>query len=273
MDDPYIAVLDSMFLAENWSGQLVVRSGIDGRVANTGVKRYLELSGQHLTIEASEQVDDDIVALAAETTQSRVRISMAARHRVLLDEFPVKTECRYVEEGGLVAQDLSLELREGERHTVEKVMAFYTSRDRAISEPFAAARGKVRQAPEVHHLLARHVLAWDHLWKRCDVVIRGHERTALVLHLHLFHLLQSVSEHSVDLDTGIPARGLHGEAYRGHVVLGCDVRPSLSQPEDAGAFPFASAVSVAAAARSATHGPGNGISGCGLPVAERIGRP
>ena len=33
----------------------------------------------------------------------------------------------------------------------------------------------------------------------------------------MFHLLQSASPHNVDLDAGIPARGLHGEAYRGHV--------------------------------------------------------
>ena len=33
----------------------------------------------------------------------------------------------------------------------------------------------------------------------------------------MFHLLQTVSEHSADLDVGIPARGLSGEAYRGHV--------------------------------------------------------
>jgi trehalose 6-phosphate phosphatase len=37
------------------------------------------------------------------------------------------------------------------------------------------------------------------------------------LRLSAFHLLQTVSQHNVDLDAGIPARGLHGEAYRGHV--------------------------------------------------------
>ena len=35
--------------------------------------------------------------------------------------------------------------------------------------------------------------------------------------LSVFHVLQAVSPHNVDLDAGIPARGLHGEAYRGHV--------------------------------------------------------
>ncbi|MFJ6000631.1 glycosyl hydrolase family 65 protein [Arthrobacter sp. NPDC092385] len=33
----------------------------------------------------------------------------------------------------------------------------------------------------------------------------------------MFHLLQTLSEHTADLDAGVPARGLHGEGYRGHI--------------------------------------------------------
>ncbi|MFF7047262.1 hypothetical protein ACFY94_02670 [Streptomyces griseorubiginosus] len=38
-----------------------------------------------------------------------------------------------------------------------------------------------------------------------------------ILRLHLFHVLQTLSPHTADLDVGVPTRGLHGEAYRGHV--------------------------------------------------------
>ena len=38
-----------------------------------------------------------------------------------------------------------------------------------------------------------------------------------ILRLHLLHLLQTVSPNTADLDAGVPARGLHGEAYRGHI--------------------------------------------------------
>jgi trehalose/maltose hydrolase-like predicted phosphorylase len=38
-----------------------------------------------------------------------------------------------------------------------------------------------------------------------------------LLRLHAFHLLVTWSHHSADIDFGIPARGLHGEAYRGHI--------------------------------------------------------
>jgi hypothetical protein len=45
----------------------------------------------------------------------------------------------------------------------------------------------------------------------------ANEWTETVLHLHIFHLLQTVSPHTAHLDVGVPARGWHGEAYRGHI--------------------------------------------------------
>ncbi|MGZ4619697.1 MAG: glycoside hydrolase family 65 protein, partial [Frankiaceae bacterium] len=217
MADPYLACMDATFVAENWSGSLIVRTGIDGRVTNSGVPRYRGLASRHLVVAPGQQVDDDIVALTAETTQSAIRVALAARQRVLLEDKPVKVERALVAEDGFIAQDVTLTLRERERHTIEKVVALYTSRDRAISEPGLDARDKARRVPDLPELLARHVLAWDHLWERCDLKITGHDRADVVLHLHLFHMLQTLSTHSVDLDVGIPARGLHGEAYRGHI--------------------------------------------------------
>jgi trehalose/maltose hydrolase-like predicted phosphorylase len=35
--------------------------------------------------------------------------------------------------------------------------------------------------------------------------------------LHIYHTLITASAHNAFIDTGIPARGLHGEAYRGHI--------------------------------------------------------
>ncbi len=45
----------------------------------------------------------------------------------------------------------------------------------------------------------------------------GNERVQQLLRLHIGHVLQVCSLHTADLDAGLPARGLNGEAYRGHV--------------------------------------------------------
>ena len=73
------------------------------------------------------------------------------------------------------------------------------------------------RAPGFDELLKRHERAWARLWGRAQVEI-GHTDTLRVIRLHIFHLLQTTSENCVDLDVGVPARGLHGEAYRGHIL-------------------------------------------------------
>ena len=111
-----------------------------------------------------------------------------------------------------------MDLAEGEAVTVEKVVAVYTSRDAAISEPANAARRALVPTMSFDELLGRHALAWHQLWQRFGVSLhQGGERTAQIVNLHVFHLLQTLSPHTAGLDVGVPARGLHGEAYRGHV--------------------------------------------------------
>ena len=63
------------------------------------------------------------------------------------------------------------------------------------------------------------MLAWEQLWAHFPIELDGAEddRVLPVLRLHIFHLLQTTGPNAVGLDAGVPARGLHGEAYRGHV--------------------------------------------------------
>jgi trehalose/maltose hydrolase-like predicted phosphorylase len=45
----------------------------------------------------------------------------------------------------------------------------------------------------------------------------GEHSLQLGLRLHSFHLLQTASPNTAGRDVSVPARGLHGEAYRGHI--------------------------------------------------------
>jgi trehalose/maltose hydrolase-like predicted phosphorylase/beta-phosphoglucomutase-like phosphatase (HAD superfamily) len=219
MKDPHLAALEATFTAENWSGRLEIRSGLDGNVVNAGVKRYRDLNGRHLDVLQAREVDAETLELVAETNQSHIRVALAARTRVLAPDDPVAAvERRVVAESGGVAHALSIALEQGHSAAVQKVVALYTSRDRSISESSLAARLAVKNAPAFEELRARHALAWSSLWNRFDIQLDdGNEWTELVLHLHEFHLLQTVSPNTIGLDVGVPARGWHGEAYRGHV--------------------------------------------------------
>jgi len=218
MKDPHLAGLETAFTAENWSGTLEVWSGLDGRIVNSGVKRYRDLNGRHLTVLHAAEAGEETVELQAETSQSRIRIAVAARTRVLIDGAPAAVGRRLVTEPGFVAHALTLNLDPQRPVTVEKIAALYTSRDRAISESLLEARQAAQGAAGFGDLEARHAAAWDALWNRFDIQLdSANEWVETVLHLHILHLLQTVSPNSIRLDVGAPARGWHGEAYRGHV--------------------------------------------------------
>jgi trehalose/maltose hydrolase-like predicted phosphorylase len=145
-------------------------------------------------------------------------MTQAARTRVLRGDEPLDVPRRTSQDGGGVEQRLLVEGRQGEAVHVEKVVAVYTSRDFAISEPTIAACTAIRRAGTFDELLETHRRAWSRLWHRADIEIGGADDWAQrVLRLHIFHLLQTTSFNSIDLDVGVPARGLHGEAYRGHI--------------------------------------------------------
>ena len=138
--DEHLAALSTEFTAENWSGTLEVRAGLDGRVVNAGVKRYRDLNGRHLRVLDQAEVDDETIDLKVETTQSQVRIALAARTRVLRAGAVTPADRTLVEEPGFLAHRLIVPLEQGHPITVEKIVALYNSRDRAIAESRYEAR-------------------------------------------------------------------------------------------------------------------------------------
>src|SRR5690606_3746833 len=190
---------------------------LDGRVINAGVPRYRALASKHHDEIAAEQLADDTVLLTVETNQSHLRIAEAARTRIYRDGEEPAADRQLLREEGYIGQALSFEVAEGQAVSVEKIVALHSSRDRAISEPALAAAEAVSRAGRFRDLVESHARAWKQVWNRCDLVLEGRHRTQMILRLHIFHLLQTVSRHDIDLDAGVPARGLHGEAYRGHI--------------------------------------------------------
>ncbi len=212
-----VAALETTLVAKNWSGPIVVRSALDGTVANSGVARYRELDGRHLEPVYGKLGADDTICLVVETRQSRLRIAESARTRLFVDGEQLIAHAELEERPGYIAQHLSAEIQQDVPLSIEKTATVFTSRERGISEPGYAACTTLERTPGFAELLATHIMAWDFLWRRCAIALNGETDANRTLHLHVFHILQTVSHNSVDLDAGVPARGLHGEAYRGHV--------------------------------------------------------
>ena len=217
IDRMHLAALETTIIPENWSGRIQVRSSLDGAVINAGVERYKKLNSKHLEPIQSTLVDDETICLSVETNQSRVRVAEAARTRVYCDDQLIETERKPVQRPGYIGQEFFIDVDEKKPVTVEKIVSLFTSRDFAISEPVLDAVAAVGHVSSFDELRRTHVLQWSHLWNRCDIRLENSDRPQMILRLHIFHLLQTVSRNSIELDAGVPARGWHGEAYRGHI--------------------------------------------------------
>jgi trehalose/maltose hydrolase-like predicted phosphorylase len=217
MGDPHLAAIDYQITPENWSGRVEVLSELDGSVINAGVARYRQLASKHLEALDAGEHGDSGVWLLARTTQSRIEMGLSACTRAWREGERVDEDRRVVREPERIGLELAFEAREGEPVGVEKIVAIYTSRDVAIAEAALESREALDRCGRFADLLRSHETAWAPLWRRCDMQIEPTNQEQLILRLHVFHMLQTLSMNKIGRDIGIPARGWHGEAYRGHV--------------------------------------------------------
>ncbi|WP_255286181.1 trehalose-phosphatase [Nocardia mexicana] len=217
MHEPHACALRTTIVAENWSGRLTVRSTIDAAVRNSLVDRYRGLSDHHLTPITARPVGSDAVVVLVQTSRSRIPIATAARTVVRQGGEKAVAASELVDSQGSFGHDIDLEVTAGEPVEVEKTAVLFTGRDHAVSAPDESAERLLDDLGDFEELRTAHTRAWDRLWSRLSIDLQGSDHALRVLRLHLLHLVQTLSPHTSDLDAGVPARGLHGEAYRGHV--------------------------------------------------------
>lgn len=221
MADPHLVAQEITVVPIDWSGTLELAAGVEGGVAAAETEEERLLANRHLDLVDQGTNDTDCVWLRVRTSQSQVTVGIAMRAALsggLAEPGGSFTVRARDGEGGSSWLTGTGRLSSGVRVTLEKVAALYTSHDRAISEPGLAARQAVVAAPSFGAMVDDHAKIWRQLWRRAAIEVGDASATSgTVLDLHLFHLLQVASPHLQDVDTGMGARGLHGEGYLGHV--------------------------------------------------------
>ncbi len=217
----HLAAMEIVITPENWYGELEIRSALDGSVVNAGVERYKGLSNRHLVPLEAEQLDKKTIYLKMRTARSRIELAYGARTDVFEGIKPVNTERELIKDDDYIAQQFTLNVESGSSIKLEKIVTLYTSRDPAISSCCHEAKKNALEIYRFADMLNSHTKAWEHLWNRFDVRLNhigeGENDIQRILRLYTFHLIQTASIHSLDIDVGMPARGWHGEAYRGHI--------------------------------------------------------
>lgn len=216
MANPHLSAIRFTIEPVNYTADVEIRSAIDGRVENRNVARYASLASNHL-----EHVDHgespDGIFLHVQTNHSHYHVVTHARTCVSCSSATTITERRVVRSPRSISERIRLQLSADKGCTIEKIVAIHTSLDQGGRDPKAAALETLAAAGTFDELLAGHIQAWEALWEKADMMISGDRFAQKVLRLHIYHLLSTASPHNTGIDAGMPARGLNGEAYRGHI--------------------------------------------------------
>ncbi len=216
MANPHICAIRYDVTPLNYSDTITIRSSLDGNVKNDGVARYRELRSDHLEgVDAGQSAEG--IYLQMRTKTSKYEIAMASKTLMREGGKCLPVETKILRTGWQISEEVEFEAGENTTYSIEKLVTIYTSRDKDIAHPRQAALEELAPIKSFKGVFSPHVRAWETLWDKADICIIGDRFVQKVLRLHIYHLLVTASPNNLELDAGMPARGLHGEAYRGHI--------------------------------------------------------
>src|SRR6516225_2851753 len=109
----------------------------------------------------------------------------------------------------------------GETIRLDRIFTVFTSRE--VANAAKAARDHVASigGHGFRTAVAAHIDAWRHRWEEAEVRIVGDDEAQRALRFATYHLIAAAN--SADEHVSVGARGLTGEAYRGHVFWDTEI--------------------------------------------------
>jgi len=218
MATPHICAIKYEFIPVNYSESITIRSSLDGTVINDGVARYRDLESKHLAGVAHGKNGNGIF-LHVRTNRSKYHVVMSAATRVYENGKPLGLTKTIDRKKSIpkIAEEITVAAKENATYTLEKIVSIYTSLDPGVSNLRKASADALKKVKNFGDVFRPHKKAWKAIWNNADIRINGDRFVQMTARLHIYHLLVSGSPHNVNIDAGFTARGLHGEAYRGHI--------------------------------------------------------
>ena len=216
MQNPHLAAMEYSITPLNYSGKITVKCGLHGDHINAGVERYQQLDQRHL--EAVDQGSkENTQFLVVRTTQSRIDIAASSVIRVEVNGEEKELDFHSEHSNGRVESSFKTAVDQEDTLTIHKITGLQHSNDPEINEPLLAARNSIKGYKTFKEVYSLSEQKWEEIWDKIDIRLEGDRLAQKLLRLHLYHLMVTTSPHNARIDFGIPARGLHGEAYRGHI--------------------------------------------------------
>jgi beta-phosphoglucomutase family hydrolase len=215
MHNHHLAGLSYSITPLNYSEALEIESSISADHINAGVERYKELNQEQLE-GLSETTEGGMLQLLVKTNQSDIEIAMTARHDIS-GVAQAGIERTMSSEKSKLTETITLEARQGQEVKIEKIVALYTSLKNDSEQPLEDAICAIGKVDSFLSELGKSESKWKGIWNEIDLKVGGDRKAQKLLRLHNYHMMVTASPHHAKMDAGIPPRGLHGEAYRGHI--------------------------------------------------------
>jgi alpha,alpha-trehalose phosphorylase len=181
-------------------------------------------------LRAQTHVEDGLrLVTGYRTTHSGMTMSVGVDHRITCAS-AVRTSTSWSEDLGKVV--LSVQAEAGVPIRVEKFFTYHTSRHVPAVELVDRGLRSLERAIEIgaEGLQAGQRAGLEGFWQRADVVVDAAPRVQQAVRWNLYQLHQASARAET---TGIPAKGLTGQAYEGHYFWDTEiyVTPFLTYTE------------------------------------------
>jgi kojibiose phosphorylase len=200
--DRHVLLQSVAITGENYAGRIRLEAHLcPSDMASTDVKQLVTEYGALLMY-----VPGKAIGIATAWEARSLPASLPPRHEIGTDG----REERWSWEAAL-----------GETVRFDRIFAVFTSRD--VANPTKSAREHLASigAHGFRTAAVAHVDAWRRRWEEAEILIVGDDEAQRALRFATYHLIAAAN--SADAHVSIGARGLTGEAYRGHVFWDTEI--------------------------------------------------
>lgn len=214
-------VAQKVTLSSDRNVTMKIQAGIDGSVTNSGV--------QHFRSGPKRLHGKQIMQASYTTNQSHIDFSLFTGHRFLVNKEAIWPNNELLLLSRSIEMIYTLELNAGQTLSFEKVHTIHTSRDlefsgRTIEDINKKAFETVTDALSRGYdaLCEESAVSWTEFWKTHDVIIDSdNPDDQIILRYAILEIAMMTPQHDNRMNIG--AKGLSGEAYKGHTFWDTEI--------------------------------------------------
>ena len=200
---------------------LKIKSGINGRMTNSGTQHFLE--GDKCCF------DNKFLQYESQTTTSGINFVTNTAHNFFLNERDYQPELKVNMDRRRIFIDYAVDLGKGETLRITKISNIYTSRDKEcqaldLKGLKEASLSFLRSSVNFgfDELLSRSAETWRKIWEAKDIEIKSaNSFDQLSIRYAIYHMTVMAPIHDNRMNIG--AKGLSGEGYKGHTFWDTEI--------------------------------------------------